>query len=91
MSDLLNVPGEMEALAQSLESGAAALDEISTAPTANAGESIGIVADAVARLAGASAGVSGGLHQAAGEVRVAKHEYVRSDHTGADGMPQPPR
>jgi hypothetical protein len=81
----------MDALAQSLESGAGALDGISTAPVANAGESVGLVADTIGRLARASAGVSGGMHQAAEEVRAAKDEYLRIDDTGADGMPQPPR
>ncbi|GAA2784924.1 hypothetical protein [Saccharopolyspora taberi] len=88
MGGFENVPGEMDILTQTLETGAAGLDGIGPAPVANAGESIGVLADAVARLARASAGVSGGLHHAAEDVRAAKSEYLRADDTGADNMPR---
>lgn len=84
-----NEPGEMEGLATGLETAAAKLDAMGRAPMANAGESIALVAEAVAKLAQASAGVSGGLHQAADGVRASRDEYLRADEAAANAMPEP--
>lgn len=91
MGDITNTPGEMDALARSLEAGASKLDGMRAAPVANAGESIGILAQAIGQLAQTSAGVSGGLHRTVEDIHAAKAEYLRTDHDGADNMPHPPR
>ncbi|TWF94289.1 hypothetical protein [Saccharopolyspora dendranthemae] len=91
MGDITNTPGEMDALARSLEAGAAKLDGMRAAPIANAGESIGMLAQAVGQLAETSAGVSGGLHRTVEDIHAARDEYTRTDHDGANNMPQPPR
>lgn len=82
-------PEELERLASGLEDAAGKLDGMGQAPMANAGESITLVAQAVARLSKASVGVSGGLHQAAEDLRASRHEYLRTDQDAADGMPTP--
>lgn len=91
MNDIKNTLQEMEGLAASLDGGASGLDGVPQAPFANTGESIGAVAEALGRLLGASAGVSGGLHQLSEEVRAAREDYLRSDGSAVDGMPQPRR
>ena len=87
MADIRNIAGEVEALARSLEAGTDGLSSMGKAPVANAGESIGILAGAISQLSEASAGVIGGLHQSAEDVRTANAAYQRSDDTAADGMP----
>ncbi|MHA6802801.1 hypothetical protein [Salinifilum ghardaiensis] len=84
------IPEELETLARGLDDAADTLDEMGQAPVANAGESIALVAQAVARLSQASVGVSGGLHQAAEDLRATRYEYRRIDQDAADGMPAPP-
>lgn len=89
MADMRNNPAEMESLAAGLDAGVSSLDRMGPAPVANAGESTGLVANAIGRLMLAAAGVSNGIHESADNVRAAGTEYHRTDGAGADGMPKP--
>ncbi len=82
-------PDEMDSMADELDSGTGALDRISPPPLANAGESMGVVARALEQLERACAGVAGGLHGSAEDVREAKAEYLRVDESTIAGMPRP--
>lgn len=86
MGDIEVSPQELDSLAQKLESGTDSLDAMDTAPVANAGESLAILAQAIGRFAEVSAGVSGGIQQSSNDVRAAKDEYVRADQGGADDL-----
>lgn len=82
---------EMTSVATTLEQGAQALDELDQAPMANAGESVGIVAQSLGHLMQASAGVNGGLHKAADNVRSSRDQQVRDDDTARNHLPNGPR
>lgn len=90
LDGFMNVPEEMDGLANGLEDAAANLDAMEQAPMANAGESIALVAEALGRLTQASVGVSGGLHQGADNIRASRDEYLRTDEEAKQGMPTPP-
>ena len=82
---------EMTSVAITLEHGAQALDELDQAPMANAGESVGIVAQSLGHLMQASAGVNDGLHKAADNVRSSRDQQVRDDDTARTHLPNGPR
>ncbi|GAA0552922.1 hypothetical protein A8924_1134 [Saccharopolyspora erythraea NRRL 2338] len=90
MADFRTRMDEMGGLADETESGTRTLDAMGAPPLANAGESIALLADAVARVAKTSAGISGELRMVAGEIRASRDEYRRVDESGANGMPKPP-
>ena len=78
---------ELTSVASTLEEGAQGLDSLGEPPMANAGESIGIVAQALGHLIQASAGVNDGLHKAAENVRGSRRQQVRDDETARNHMP----
>lgn len=86
MTDIQVLLGELESLSRKVESGTDSLDAMEPAPVANAGESLAIVAEAIGRFAQVSAGVSGGLHQSADDVRAARDVYARADRDGAGDL-----
>ena len=82
---------EMNAVASTLDDGVQALDDLDQAPMANAGESLGTVAQALGHLMQASAGVSSGLRKAANDVRGSRGRQVRDDEAARDHLPDGPR
>lgn len=81
---------ELTSVASTLEEGAQGLDSLGEPPMANAGESIGIVAQAMGQLMRGSAGVSNGLHRAANDVRSSRDQHVHDDDTARSNLPSGP-
>lgn len=86
MSGFRVILAEMDSLAEKLDAGTGGLDRMDPSPPANAGESIALVAKAIEQLGRASAGVSGGSHSSAEDVREAKATYLRADQTTIDDL-----